>query len=185
MHTDRIFALSDAVVMRYILWSLCVGLLIIYIGGVSLGEKKIKKDKVPVAIKTYMEKEYRGAQRIKYYIESDRDSTFYEVEFVYNKEKISLIFLSDGTLYEMEKRIQLDDLPVAVQEKIESYLTQTYRKYKITDVQFVNPHLKTEYELNVKARTDSGPKFYELYFNEKGELITSKELMVKPIQTLF
>ncbi|MDB5273568.1 MAG: hypothetical protein JWO58_1935 [Chitinophagaceae bacterium] len=170
---------------RYLLLSVCAVALVIYIGGISMGEKKIRKDRVPTTVKAYIEKEFQGAQRIKYYIESDQDSIIYEAEFVYKKERISLLFLSDGTLYEMEKRIALEDLPAATQEKIESYLKRTYRKYKINEIQFVNPHLKTEYELNVKAKTDSGTSFYEINFNEKGELITSKELIVKPIQTLF
>jgi len=170
--------------MNYLLL-LKIALLFLYTTSVSYAEKKIKKEQVPTRIITYLEKEYADAKKIEFYIESSQDTTYYEVELVHHQENISLIFLKDGTMYEIEKEIAFDKLPYETQETIEHYLSSTYKSYKITTVQFVNPHLKTEYELNIKAKVGAVHKFYEMYFNEKGELLLSKEVFMKPIPTLF
>ncbi|HSZ71961.1 MAG TPA: hypothetical protein VK750_04750 [Cytophagaceae bacterium] len=171
--------------IKYFLLLLVSASLIIYLGGFSFGEKKIKKEHVPEKIRLYLQREYKDAKKIKYYIESDEDTTFYEVELIQNKEKISLSFLKDGTLYEIEKKIQFKDLPLPTQSNIETYLSKSYSKYNITDVQFVNPHLKTEYELNVKTKSESGTKFYEMFFNAEGQLLHAEEKTINPIPTLF
>lgn len=151
----------------------------------SYAEKKIKKEEVPAKITAYIDKEYKGAKHINYYEDNRNDTLYYEVELTYQKEKLSLTFFSDGNLYELEKKVKFKSLPSDTQQNILSYLNKTYSRYKISEVQFVNPHLKTEYELSIKAKDKTGLKFYEMYFSKNGSFLYSDEIKVKPIQTLF
>lgn len=148
-------------------------------------EKKIKKADVPPKIISAIYKDYPGARRVSYYMDTQNDTLIYEVELTYNKEKLTLIFFSDGSLYELEKKVKFKSLPTETQKNIFFYLNKNYSRYKISEVQFVNPHLKIEYELNVKAKDETGFKFYDMYFNENGILLHRDEIIVKPIQTLF
>lgn len=151
----------------------------------SNGEKTIPKKDVPESVRNYIAKNYSGAKKVRYYIDHTNDTVYYEVELTYKKEKLSLTFLEDGTLYELEKNVNFKSLSPQTRANIDNYLSIHYKKYKITSVQLVNPHLHTEIELSIKAKDETGSDFYEMFFNEKGEFMHMEEIVLKPIQTLF
>ena len=64
-------------------------------------EKKIKKADVPPKIISIIYKDYPGVRRVSYYMDTQNDTLIYEVELTYNKEKLTLIFFADGSLYEL------------------------------------------------------------------------------------
>lgn len=163
---------------------ICVTLLFLT-ASLGYGEKRIKKAKVPEHIRSYIDREYKGAKGIRYYIEVKKDTTYYEVELKYKKEKLSLLFQQDGKLYELEKEVKFKALPAQTQKNILTYLDATYSHYKISEVQFVNPHLQTEYELSIKAKDQSGSNFYDMHFSEFGKLLYTDEIIIKPIPSLF
>jgi hypothetical protein len=171
--------------MKLLLNFLFSFLLLVYCYNIGYGENKIKKTEIPQQIRSYIEKKYPEAKHIQYYKDVKDDTVYYEVELKYKKEHLSLTFLQDGSLYELEKKTAFEELPQPTQKKILDYLNSRYSRYKISSVQFVNPHLQIQFELSIKAKDKSGLKFYDIYFSETGALLHTEEIIIEPIQTLF
>ena len=159
---------------------------ILFVGFACFGqnEKSIDEQKVPLPIKEYLKKEYPSS-KVKYYTEKDKDSTLYLVSVKDKGDVLHFEFYANGQLYEIEKEVEFEDLPPTTQSNITQYLKERFAKYNILQTQFVNPHLKIEYELFIKGKDKNGARFWEIYFDEKGTLIRSEEVIPNPINTMF
>lgn len=165
----------------------CLGLLFFLAGNLTAiaQEKRLKDNKVPEVIKTYLKASYPGAENLKYYQETEEGNTFIAAEFKQDGKEYALEFLPDGKLHEVEIEVEFQQLPEEVRNQIGSKLKQQFTKYRILECEIVNPGASALYELNVKGYTSESRKFYEMYFDEAGQLVKSSEIILKPIQTLF
>lgn len=148
-------------------------------------EKRISNNSIPQSVTNYIHQEYPKSKHVKYYLEENNDTAFYEAELQHEKAEISLRFYTNGKLFEIEKEIDFESIPLLSRKNIEKELLLRFVKYRIQKTEFVNPHLITQYELFVEGKTKNDEKTYEFHFNEQGELLTFKEILIKPIQTLF
>ena len=133
-------------------------------------EKRIKQAAVPKKIIEYVETKFL------LYVVSIVDK---------DRNKFNLEFYRSGQFYEMEKEVEMKDLPPGSQQNIINYLQTSFRKFKILKIEFVNPDLKTEYELLVKGKKIKEAEYFEIYFDDKGLNFKIIEIEVEPISTLF
>src|SRR4051794_14561821 len=82
----------------------------------SQSEKDIKEKDIPLSIKKYIKEKYTGVGKINYYTEAVNDSSFYEASFIYKKEKYDLLFKMDGGLYETEREMKFEELPITIRD---------------------------------------------------------------------
>lgn len=149
-------------------------------------EKRIKQAAVPKKIIEYVETKFPESRKTKYYKSEDGDSLLYVVSIVdKDRNKFNLEFYRSGQFYEMEKEVEMKDLPPGSQQNIINYLQTSFRKFKILKIEFVNPDLKTEYELLVKGKKTKEAEYFEIYFDDKGLNFKTIEIEVEPISTLF
>ena len=151
----------------------------------SQNDKHISEDKVPLIIRSYIKSQYPAFKKIKYYTETVNDTMQFLAELERKEENISLQFYEDGKLYEIEKEVAFEDLPSETRKKITEELKSRFLKYKIKKVQFVNPHLVTEYELNIRGTNTKGSGYFELYFDKDGKFLKSEETMLQSIPSQF
>jgi hypothetical protein len=170
--------------MKNYVFSFAFAFLLVIIFGFVPNEKRIRRSKVPKTILDYLNKEYPQSKHLKFYIETSKDTVFYEVEFE-SKDNFTLKFLENGTLLEIEKEVEFEDLPEGTQKAILKSLSSQFKNFKITSVEFFNPHLKIEYELGVRVKSDAGIDMYDIHFDEHGNLLRQSERTPNPIQTLF
>jgi hypothetical protein len=144
-------------------------------------DKDVASKDVPSDVKEYLTKNYPDAVNIHYYKETENDTTFFEAVFKSKADKYSLLFLPDGSLYEVEIERTFNELPAPVRENINKDLSARFSKFKIRLVQQVNPHKKLMYELAVHAKKGSHSGYYELFYDNNGSFISEEEQIIKSI----
>lgn len=144
-------------------------------------EKRIDKKHVSIAIQNYINKNYPSANKIKYFKEQENASSIIECVFKLNKQEYALTFISDS-LIETEISISFGDILNNLQNTIRNNLNEEFTSYKIIDCQLVNPKNGLLYEINI--RTKSG-RYYEFFYDNSGNLIKKKEIIIKPIPSQF
>jgi hypothetical protein len=148
-------------------------------------EKRIKEKDVPQAVKDYLTKNYKEFKKPKYYIEIIDDTTYYEVVLKSKQEKLDLLFTKDGVFFELEKAEKFENLPLLVRENITKHLSTVFSSYKILEVEYLNPHLVVEHELQVRGILKGQEKYYEFVFDIDGKVIRSEEVVLVPISSMF
>ncbi|MDJ0644354.1 MAG: hypothetical protein QNJ57_00080 [Flavobacteriaceae bacterium] len=156
-------------------------------------EYRVDTDEVPLKAKTFIEK-CRFSKQVKWYVEESQDGKTYEAKSVKKGYKFSIEFDLQGTVLDVEKTVKLTEISSAKIKKIESALTERFRKYKIKKIQvqwktdtnsyiaLINGDVKVStnelYELVVKGKVVSHFKMYELLINPEGTIL--KELEIVP-----
>lgn len=82
------------------------------------GDKKISKKDVPPAVLQSFEKAYPKAVIKGLAIEKENGKTFYEIESVDGKLSRDLLYLADGSVFEIEEGVAVADLPATVKAAI-------------------------------------------------------------------
>jgi hypothetical protein len=82
------------------------------------GDRKISKKDVPAAVLTAFETTYPKAVIKGLAIEKEDGKTFYEIESVDGKLSRDLLYLADGTVFEIEEGVTGADLPAAVKSAV-------------------------------------------------------------------
>jgi hypothetical protein len=160
-------------------------LFFLWMEGFAQSEKKIKKEKVPANIQNYIKKNYPDGHKIRYFKEQHQDTVLYVARLRTKKERLVMEFFENGELYEIEREEEFENLPASTQAAIQKDLVSRFHQFHILKVEFVNPHMKTEHELTIKAKTEQGTQFLEVFYDEHGSFIRMSELKLKAIQTMF
>ena len=147
-------------------------------------EHRISTKKVPKKIQAFVQTNYSEAGRIKYYQDIEHDTLFIECEFKLGDDQYALQFLHDS-LFEVEIYIPFKEIPASVSGQIETELSNRFKKYKIQECFEVNPSTHLQYEINIKGTGKQTNGFYELFFDRTGQFILIREIIFKPITTVF
>ena len=153
-------------------------------------EKRIYISEMPTQAVIYIKQmPIDTATKIKYYFEQDKDRKSYEAKFKFKEHKYSVEFDINGNLQDIEVRQKKSDLPEDILARIESYLTDTYSRYKIekTQMQYLPLHAKRAFKENIKpdgyelivATKNEKNKLekYEMTFNPKGSFLKSRKIV--------
>lgn len=149
-------------------------------------EYRIRKSQFPNNALELIEEKVTDAKRIKFYKETDSAKVSYEAKLKKDRLWYSIEFSEEGVLEDIEILIKTTDIPDATLSKIEAYLNQNFKKYRIKRLQqqytartdalettlrnaFQNLILPTNnYELMVVGKKDDGYMDYEILFDADG-----------------
>lgn len=156
-------------------------------------EKKISADEFPDAAMQVIQPLLNNAKAVKYYRETNQNGVNYEVKLKYDKTHYSIEFDSLQRLKDVEELLdwkKATDIPRAA---IKRNMDDTFRKQKVTRIQkqynlkssvkqlqSLPPSediiLSINYELEVEGEMHRKNvlQFYELLFDENGELIQQR-----------
>lgn len=156
-------------------------------------EYRVKESLVPIKSSNFIQK-IKSKKRLKWYKEESYGGQSFEAKFKLDKIKYSIEFDTLGNLEDIEELIELSDLNDQLKTVINEKLMATFNKNKIEKIQkqligeeeALIHHFKEEnnelisgYELTVKGWKDKEVNLYELFFNEKGELINEQKVIIK------
>jgi len=141
-------------------------LLSVIIASASASAQKIAKENVPPSVAAAFKAKFSIAEKTTWEMDYDK----YEAEFTVGKGEFSATFDKDGKWLETETYLKPSDLPKAIKEM----LSQKYGElsgYKIEEAVKAETEKETIYELDIKR----GEIFYELAFDEKGQLLREEK----------
>jgi hypothetical protein len=83
-------------------------------------EKKIKRSDLPPAVEQAVAVQFQGATVRGFSEEKENGQTFYEVELMVNGHGKDVLMDASGAVVDVEERVEMDSLPPAVRDGIES-----------------------------------------------------------------
>jgi len=93
-------------------------------------EENLESGELPKEIEDVLYSKFANAKIDKWTKESEEDMVIYDIEFKQGDQKFEVDIKADGTIYNWEKEIMVDDLPEAVKE----VLKKKYTEKKIKEV---------------------------------------------------
>jgi hypothetical protein len=108
-------------------------------------EEKIKQEEFPKPALELIEPILKKGKRTRFFKDYEKETYFFEVKTIYKDEKISIKFLKDGSLLDIEILKELNELPEDIQDKITQYFQTNYKKYKLSRIQ-IQYNREQEYE---------------------------------------
>lgn len=135
--------------------------------------------------------------KVKWYREESEEGISIEAKFKQNKKDYSIEFSKEGELQDVEMEIDESEVPVESMKSIRKILEDEFLKWKIKKIQrqWVGPEIdviesiksgyakeevEENFEIVIKGRTDEDRSFFELLFNEQGELISKGRILEGP-----
>lgn len=127
-------------------------------------------------------------KKIKWYTEESQSGKSIEAKTFYQKRKYSIEFTSEGNPEDVEIKIPFSELPIDLQNTIQSSLDSIFSKSKIKKTQLqwssdrstlislvnkknVSTEYTTNYELIVKGKKEKHSHYYELLYSNDGILL--------------
>jgi hypothetical protein len=170
--------------------TIMIALCVLICSGVALCQKyeqesRIKEEQLPSAIPGYLDKYYPERSKVKHYEEYSKTGKdgvlrhYYESKFDSGHYRYSVKFDSSGALYDIERLIDMQQLPSQLKLQIEEDLSQYFQKHRTRKLQEVIDQAGTviAYELVVKGSRERDVGYYELRYDPEGQRIS-----VVPIQ---
>ncbi|NAS12664.1 hypothetical protein GTQ38_11665 [Flavobacteriaceae bacterium R33] len=153
-------------------------------------EFRIKKSQFPEQAVDFLKEKLENAKKIRFYKEIDSNRTSYEVKFKKDRLKYSVEFSEAGKLEDIEILIREIDLPNESLNQINSYLRQSFKKFRIRKIQqqyvaspgenpeitlknaFQNLLLPTlNYEFIISGKQEEEYQDYEILFDASGNFL--------------
>lgn len=161
-------------------------------------EESVEPTEIPARALELAEPFLQQGRDTRYYREFTEDGEFYEIKLEYKGRRLSIEFHDDGSLYDIEELIDIDELPDKIEDNIEEYFEDTYRRHRITRQQRQysgddenevirkvlenKPRgLTIKYELEADVIGGEEDRFgpYEFLFDDKGRLENSREIELR------
>jgi len=158
-------------------------------------ETKISKEEFPAGALEVIHSLLEQSGSIKFYRETNQDGINYEAKLKINKVLYSIEFDSLHKLKDVEALLKWNKTREVPKESIKNSLSEVFAKYKVMRVQKqyifnnqVNQLVKlppsqdilveTNYEIEIEGMVHQGEElwFYELLFDEKGELVKQRTI---------
>lgn len=108
-------------------------------------EEKIKQEEFPKPALELIEPILKKGKRTRFFKDYEKETYFFEVKTIYKDEKISIKFLKNGSLLDIEILKELNELPDDIQDIITQYFQSNYKKYKLNRIQ-IQYNREQEYE---------------------------------------
>jgi len=151
----------------------------------------------------YLNEHWLGdSRKIRFYYETDGDSSSYEAKLTRDKRRFSIEFDESGRLQDIEELISYDQIPEMTQVIIDSILYQSYPKFKVQRVQrqflpdtiqqnriLLWEELTTEktnnFEIEIDTQEGSAVQSYEMLFNVDGLLVQRRIIIRRSLDNFL
>ncbi len=125
----------------------------------------IKKSDVPEAVLKAFETSYPKAVATEYSKKTADGQTRYEIETRVGELEKDFVYLTDGTLFQIDEDMTVKSLPAAVVEAVK----KAYPDGEIDEADKITKGANIEFEVMVEV----GDTDYELLFSPDGKILTS------------
>jgi hypothetical protein len=163
-------------------------------------ESRISIEAVPLAAQEFVNR-LPIQKKIKWYLEESLTHLSIEAKFKLNQRKYSVEFDSLGQLEDVELLATAEAISAVSRENINKLLRDSFIRYRIRKVQFqytgetealltviaqdsTNEDTTLKFELIVKGKTEEGVHLYEMLFNEEGQLLSKRKIVLKNANNL-
>ena len=121
--------------------------------------QRIKENEVPNHVRTAFSNAYPYEKNVVW----EKEKGLYAASFAKNNQGQSVLLQSDGSIREVDTRINQNDLPRSVRDA----LTKGYTGYTVVEANKIQSNGSTSY----KADISKGQSAYELVFDSAGKLL--------------
>ncbi len=148
-------------------------------------EYRLDIEQIPTLALDYVSS-FNFKKNIKWYVEESLSGVTIEAKTKTKNGRYSLEFTKEGILEDVEIDVDEADLTENVNQAIHTYLSLTYKRYRIRKIQVqysgdpiqirklllnnTQGNVTLKYELIAKAKDSTGVHLYEFLFNVDGEL---------------
>ena len=153
--------------MRSLLAISTLALIAIVIGwnvSANADEEEVPLDQVPKAVLEAIRAKFPHAKLTGAAKETEDGKTTYEVELEYKDSEYTVSATADGKITEIEREIEIKDLPKAVSDAIK----KKYPGAKLDGAEEVTADNKTTYEVEIET---SDKKELELTIDPSGKIL--------------
>jgi len=146
----------------------CAALVFWLVGSAAWAkEEEVPLDKLPKAVVDAVKAKFPGARLLEAYKETEVGKTTYEVGLEHKGQEIDVTLTPAGKIVEVEREIEIDDLPKAVVEA----LKKKYPKCKLDEAEEVVADGKTLFAVAIEA----ADKDLIVTLDAKGTIIEEEE----------
>ena len=137
-------------------------------GTTRADEKKLEIKDLPQAVTDAVKAKFPDAELLKASTEKENGKVEYEVDIKHKGQKIDVTLTEDGKITELEKTINVEDLPKVVSDALAQKYPGATRKKAEEIVKVTDGNEKLEaYELVIT----SGDKKLEVTFSPEGKFV--------------
>lgn len=169
-------------------------------------EARIRQEEMPVSAISLLTPLLEHAKRIRYYRETDGETTGFEAKLRWEKRTYSIEFDSTGRLLDVEVLQKFKKFPDTTRQAIQSYLDQQYDRYRITrsQVQYAQPEGASRaaevlrealeqreseallrFEIEVEGRREGTLVSHELLFDREGAFLRQRIIIHRQLDNLI
>jgi uncharacterized membrane protein YkoI len=159
--------------MRSLLWCAVAVSGIVFVSDIIAEEKAVPLEKLPKAVSEAVKKMFPKAKMIEASEEEEEGKIKYEVTIKENNKKIDVSVTADGNIKELEKEIDLKDLPKAVTRALEkNYPKSTHQSAEaVFEIDDGKEELEY-YEVQIKTADN---KEIEVKMKANGTIVTDED----------
>jgi len=132
-------------------------------------EEEIPLDQVPKVVVDAVKARFPGAKLTDAVKESENGKTTYEVELEYKDQEYTVSATADGKITEIEREIEIDDLPKAVVDAIK----KKYPGAEMEGAEEITVDDKTTYEVVIETADE---KDVEVTVDASGKIVKEEEV---------
>lgn len=164
-------------------------------------EKSVKTDKVPQSAVEDLDAILGDNHKVKWYYQEDGTKKVYEAKFKYNSKEYSVEFDTTGVIFNVEIKVNYDELSPKFISKLEKKLDQLFDDYKIRKIQIeylgkkedlfellstqeVDEDLQVQYEIEINAKSEKSRTLYELIYDNKVKLLSKRKIKLRSTDIL-
>jgi hypothetical protein len=164
-------------------------------------EIRVVPDEVPAQAINWFDELPEIKSKIKWYFEKTSGAESYEAKFRYSKKWHSIEFDRDGNLEDAEIEISRDQISQEAWQSVVKSLEQHFTKFRVQRIQLqwtggssavqqalqsgiASENVIVHFEIEYRGRNESKNALWEGLFDAKGEMVSQREIIVKPAENL-
>ncbi len=181
-----------------------LGLLVCHLTGSAQDkierERRIGANDVPKPAVEWLNEAFDGEKAVQWYEEQSNGTISYEAKFNWKNEFYSVEFDREGQIEDIEIVQRWADLPEKVQNEMNKYFEKNYSRHRMEKIQLQYTGsaddledlidddkfegITTRYELEYYGVSDEGKHIWEGLFDDKGQLIQKRKVILRPTDNL-
>lgn len=159
-------------------------------------ESRVKKRDIPESARKWLNDAFEGNKTVKWYYETTPTSNSYEAKFCWKNYDYSVKFDTKGHIIDIEKTIDLAEIPKSARSNILSYFEEHFQRHRIMKIQeqstgdeddledLIDENeeegITRRYEIEFHGVNAGENKLWEALFSSNGEFIMQQEINLPP-----
>ena len=163
-------------------------------------EMRIAQEEVPESALNWFYEVFPETAKVKWYAEETTGKRSFEAKLKHDGQKLSVEFSESGEIEDIESEINWKEMPEELQQNLERYFDQHFKRYSIRKVQRqwtgsdgdlksaisqnIPSEINTRFEIEFYGVDGDRKALWEGLFSEDGALIQKREIILRPTDNL-